>query len=77
MINTEIPQYELTLEACQEAVEVLEIENYPTAQDLMSMATIMPMVVNNSYLHEAAMVKSGKVKNIFGEWIDAETAKAS
>lgn len=72
--NAEIPQYEITLEACEEAVKILGIE-FPTAQDLMGMATIMPLVVNNSYLHEAAMVKAGKVMNIFGEWIDAKTAR--
>lgn len=72
--NAEIQQYGITLEACEEAVSILGIE-FPTAQDLMDMATVMPQVVINGYLHEAAMVKAGKVMNIFGEWIDAKTAR--
>lgn len=73
-INGEIPQYDITLEACEEAVKILGIEGL-TAEDLMGMATIMPLVVNNSYLHDAAMTKAGKVMNIFGEWIDVKTAR--
>lgn len=73
-MNTEIPQYDITLEACEEAVKILGLE-FPAAQDMMGMAKVFGPAVVNVYLHDAAMTKAGKVMNIFGEWIDAKTAR--